>query len=476
MKRIFSPILFSVLLTYTLSGFALEAVQTKPLTKEPLNTKTSLPLEDLQRFTSVVEQIRNYYVQPTTDKALFENAIRGMLSGLDPHSAYLDPEEFAELKAATSGKFGGLGIEVTLEEGFIRVISPIDDTPATRAGVLAGDLIVKLDDTPVKGLTLKKAVELMRGNPGTHIVLTILRKGQNNPLKLKVDREIIRSKSIKKEVLASNYGYIKISQFQNRTAEDMIQAVNDLKKETNQNLKGLILDLRNNPGGILDSSVKVSDAFLDPAKLKYEGMIVYTEGRLPGSKIREVATGSDILNNAPIVILINGGSASASEIVAGALQDQKRAVVVGTQSFGKGSVQTVLPLKDNYGLKLTTALYYTPSGRSIQATGIVPDIEIKDVKIPETKKDVDDLSWAILKESDLTGHLSANKEQNKNNKTEKNNQKMPSIPLLNTPSDTQRKAGVTPVPVTPDAPLIVRDYQLNEALNILKGLAMLKNK
>ncbi len=460
MKHIFSPILFSVLLTHTLNCVAIEAVQSRPL---PGSTKVSLPLEDLQRFTSVVDQIRNYYVQPTTDKALFENAIRGMLSGLDPHSAYLDPEEFAELKSTTSGKFGGLGIEVTLEDGFIRVISPIDDTPATRAGILAGDLIIKLDDTPVKGLSLKKAVELMRGNPGTNIMLTILRKGQTGPLKLKVDREVIRAKSIKKEVLASHYGYIKIAQFQNRTAEDMIQALADLKKETNQNLKGLILDLRNNPGGILDSSVKVSNAFLDPSKLKYENMIVYTEGRLPGSKIREVATGSDLLNSAPIVVLINGGSASASEIVAGALQDQKRAVVVGTQSFGKGSVQTVLPLKDNYGLKLTTALYYTPSGRSIQATGIVPDIEIKDVKIPEAKKEVDDLSWAILKESDLAGHLS--------NKTDTNN-KTAVVPISKVPTDVQKKAAAS----APEAPLMVRDYQLNEALNILKGLSMAKEK
>jgi len=315
MSSILSSRLFTLLLGYSLVSYSLsysfnslaapvtqkiplqptpQAIQTQP------TIRTVLPLEDLQRFTSVVDQIRNYYVQPTTDKELFENAIRGMLAGLDPHSAYLDPEDFAELNANTSGKFGGLGIEVTKVDGFIRVITLIDDTPATRAGILAGDLIIKLNDTPIKGLTLKKAVEIMRGNPGTSIMLTILRKGQNTPLQIKVPREIIRAKSIKKEVLANHYGYIKISQFQNRTAEDMLRAIDDLKKDTNQNLKGLILDLRNNPGGILDASVKVSEAFLDTDKLKYGGLIVYTEGRLPGSKIREVATGHGVLNNAPV--------------------------------------------------------------------------------------------------------------------------------------------------------------------------------
>lgn len=458
MKRILLPILFPVLFVHSFSCVAAEPAK-----------RTTLPLEDLQRFTAVVEQIRSYYVQPTTDKALFENAIRGMLAGLDPHSAYLDPEEFAELKANTSGKFGGLGIEVTLEDGFIRVISPIDDTPAMRAGVQAGDFIIKLEDTPVKGLSLKKAVEMMRGDPGTYINLTILRKGQNAPLKLKVAREIIRTKSVKKELLASNYGYIKISQFQNRTAEDMLQAVHDLQKETNNNLKGLILDLRNNPGGTLDASVKVSNAFLDPAKLKYDGMIVYTDGRLPGSKIKEVANARDLLNGTPIVVLINGGSASASEIVAGALQDQKRAVIVGTQSFGKGSVQTVLPLKDNYGLKLTTALYYTPSGRSIQATGIVPDIEIKDIKIPEPKKDAEDLSWMTLKESDLSGHLSIQSKEDKTKKVDPK-AKTPAGTTQVAPSPTKATTAVS------NQPLMMRDYQLNEALNILKGLAMIKGK
>ncbi|MGD9591114.1 MAG: S41 family peptidase [Candidatus Berkiella sp.] len=431
----------------SLSAFAQAA-------QDPTPQKT-LPLDDLQRFTSVVEQIRKYYVKPVDDKELFENAIRGMLSGLDPHSSYLDPSEFSDLRANTSGKFGGLGIEVTMEDGYVRVISPIDDTPAQRAGLKAGDLIVRLEDTPVKGLTLKKAVEMMRGDRGTPILLTIMRKGENQPLKIKVTRDLILVKSVRTKVLDKNYGYIRISQFQTQSGEDLVNAINQLKKETNNNLKGIILDLRNNPGGILESSVKVSDAFLDKPKLGYSGMIVYTEGRLPGSEIKELAQDGDLLNGAPIVTLVNGGSASASEIVAGALQDHKRSLIVGTQTFGKGSVQTVLPLKDNHGLKLTTALYFTPSGRSIQAQGITPDIEIPDLKIPESKEQDND-SWINVKEADLQGHLdNANKEKTKEEVKEK----------LTSSEST--------MPTTEDAkkPLVNQDYQLNEALNLLKGLA-----
>lgn len=410
----------------------------------------ALPLEDLQRFTAVVEQIRKYYVKPVNDRELFENAIRGMLSGLDPHSSYLDPSEFADLRATTSGKFGGLGIEVTMEEGLVKVISPIDDTPASRAGIKVGDIIVKLDDAPVKGMSLKKAVEMMRGERGTPILLTIVRKGATQPLKIKVTRDIIQVKSIKAKLLDKSYGYIRISQFQMHSAEDMLAALQKLKKESNNNLKGLILDMRNNPGGILEASVKIADAFLDRPKLKHQGLIVYAEGRLPGSEIKEVAHDGDVLNGAPIIALVNGGSASASEIVAGALQDQKRALVVGTQTFGKGSVQTVLPLKDNYGLKLTTALYYTPSGRSIQAKGIEPDIEIPDIKIPEMKKD--ELEELInIREADLDGHL-------ENTTASK--------------SESKPQASVTPATEAPtdDKSIVNQDYQLNQALNLLKGL------
>lgn len=408
---------------------------------------SKLPLDDLQRFTTVVEHIRKYYVEPANDKELFENAIRGMLSGLDPHSAYLDPQEFTDLKVNTSGKFGGLGLEVTMEDGFVKVISPIDDTPAARAGMLPGDLIIKLDDTPVKGLSLRQAVDLMRGERGSNITLTVIRKGVNKPLQVKVTRDIIRVKSVKKDILDENYAYIRISQFQTRTGEDLVANINQLKEENPGKIKGLILDLRNNPGGTLDSSVKVSDAFLNAPDLKHDKLIVYTEGRLPGSKIREKAHRGDVMDGMPMVVIINGGSASASEIVAGALQDHHRAIVTGTNSFGKGSVQTVLPLKDNHGLKLTTALYYTPSGRSIQATGIVPDIEIKDIKIPEQEEDN---SMSPIKEKNLQGHL-----QNGNGLDY---------------AKTQMSAD------EPKQPLVIRDYQLHEALNILKGLVLLKNR
>lgn len=416
--------------------------------KTQSNEQEPLPLDDLQRFTSVVEQIRKYYVKPVEDKELFENAIRGMLSGLDPHSAYLDPGEFSDLKASTSGRFGGLGIEVTMEDGIIKVISPIDDTPAQRAGLKSGDLIVRLDDAPVKGMTLKKAVEIMRGERGKPIMLTIVRKGSTQPLKIKVMRDLIQVKSIKTRLLDKQYGYIRISQFQTQSAEDMIAAIDKLNKESNYKLKGIILDLRNNPGGILESSVKVSDAFLDRSKLGSNGLIVYTEGRLPGSEIKEMAHDGDVLNGAPIVVLVNGGSASASEIVAGALQDHKRAMIVGTQTFGKGSVQTVLPLRENHGLKLTTALYFTPSGRSIQAEGIVPDIEIPDIKMPEAKNEEED-NVGNIRESDLEGHL-------KNSTTTKEAKE----PVASNEKDEKDE----------NKALLSQDYQLNEALNLLKGL------
>ncbi|MGE3318352.1 MAG: S41 family peptidase [Candidatus Berkiella sp.] len=433
----------------------------------------TLPLDDLQRFTAVVEQIRKYYVKPVDDKELFENAIRGMLSGLDPHSAYLDENEFSDLRANTSGKFGGLGIEVTMEDGFVRVISPIDDTPASRAGIKSGDFIVKLDDTPVKGLTLKKAVEIMRGDRGTNILLTVVRKGSSAPLKIKVTRDIIQVKSIRTKILDKQYGYIRISQFQTHSGEDLVQAIERLNKETNNKLKGLIIDLRNNPGGILESSVKVADTFLDKPKLNYNGMIVYTEGRLPGSEIKELANDGDIMHGAPIVVLVNGGSASASEIVAGALQDHKRALIVGTQTFGKGSVQTVLPLRDNHGLKLTTALYFTPAGRSIQAKGIVPDIEIPDIKMPEVKQD--ELEELVnIRESDLDGHLeNGSKKSEQSDKSEKELEKEP----VASDSSSETKPSKEATKETDEGKLALKnDYQLNEALNMLKSLTFIESR
>ncbi|MEY3182544.1 MAG: hypothetical protein RLZ35_529, partial [Pseudomonadota bacterium] len=278
-------------------------------------------LDDIKQFTTVLEHIKKYYVNTVTDKELLENAIRGMLAGLDPHSTYLDTEEFSELKVHTSGKFGGLGIEVTMDDGLIRVISPIDDTPAARAGIHAGDLIVRINETPVKGLKLQEAVDMMRGDRGTPITLTIIRQNETKPLKMTLNREVINVRSVRQRLLEPGFGYLRISQFQTNTGSDVAKAIQTLQKDNQKApLKGLILDLRNNPGGILEASVQVSDVFLDQPKLKYDGLIVYTKGRLPGSELEEKASPGDLINGAPIVVLINGGSASASEIVAGALQ------------------------------------------------------------------------------------------------------------------------------------------------------------
>lgn len=412
--------------------------------------KDELPVEEIQRLTTVIDYIKNYYVNPIKDNTLYDNAIRGMLAGLDPHSAYLDVEEYEDLKVSTTGKFGGLGIEVIMEDGFVRVISPIDDTPAAKAGVKAGDLIIRLDDTSIKGLSLKTAVEKMRGKPGSTITLMIIRKGEVKPLRIKVIRDIINVKSIKAHMLEQNYAYIRISQFQNDTGNELTKIINSLKEK--HKIKGAILDLRNNPGGILDSSVQIADAFLDKDKLKYDGIIVYTKGRI-GSQIKEQAHSKDILNNAPLVVMINGGSASASEIVAGALQDHGRAIIVGPEpSFGKGSVQTILPLKDKRGLKLTTALYYTPAGRSIQAIGIKPDITIENIRIPEVQKD-NNGNGIYLRETDLQGHLENSTLKASDMQTDKKEDKAKQKEL----------------------PLIYTDYQLYQALNILKGIVAIRN-
>ena len=412
-----------------------------------------LPLDELRTFTDVFARVKNDYVEPVEDKTLLENAIRGMLAGLDPHSAYLDEAEFKELQVGTTGEFGGLGIEVGMEDGFVKVISPIDDTPAQRAGVQAGDLIIRLDDTPVKGMSLSDAVNLMRGKPGTAIRLTIVREGQEKPLEISVKRDIIRVKSVKSRMLDKGYGYLRISQFQSKTAENLLQAMDDLKKENGGPLKGLVLDLRNNPGGVLDGAVAVSDAFLN------SGLIVYTKGRIDDSNMRFTARPGDVLNGAPLVVLVNQGSASASEIVAGALQDNKRALIVGSKTFGKGSVQTILPLSNGGAVKLTTARYYTPSGRSIQAEGITPDIQFDNVKV--TAADKNDLN---IKEADLSRHLINSTPKSKAEDAVK-------TPADTTPADKDGKKGDKK-----DEPLASSDYQLYQALNLLKGLAILKDR
>jgi carboxyl-terminal processing protease len=404
-----------------------------------LKDNQDIPFEDLQAFTEVFSRIKSDYVEGVDDKKLIEDAIRGMLSGLDPHSSYLNTSEFSDLKIGTTGQFGGLGIEVGMENGFVKVISPIDDTPAARAGVQAADLIIKLDDKQVKGMTLNEAVKIMRGKPNTDIVLTIVREGESKPLVITITREIIRVKSVKNRMLEPGYGYVRITTFQSRTTTDLLKAISDLQKETS--LEGLILDLRNNPGGVLNGAVGVSDAFID------DGLIVYTEGRIEDSSHRYLATPGDSLNGAPLVILINGGSASASEIVAGALQDHKRAIIMGTKSFGKGSVQTIQELRNGSAVKLTTARYFTPNGRSIQATGIVPDISLKTLKIPAT----DENQGASFSEKDLDGRLS-----NPNGETGE------------TDGDAKDKIDSEKLAET--------DFQLFEALNLLKGLHILNQQ
>ena len=398
-----------------------------------------LPLDDLRAFAEIFGRIKNDYVEPVPDKKLLEHAIRGMVSGLDPHSSYLDVDEFRDLQVGTRGEFGGLGIEVGLEDGFVKVISPIDDTPAQRAGIKAGDLIIRLDDKPVKGMTLNEAVKVMRGKVGTGITLTIVREGADKPLKIRVVRANIKVTSVKGRLLEEAFGYIRISQFQSHTTDDMLKAISRLKKESGGRLKGLVIDLRNNPGGVLNSAVSVSDAFLTG------GLIVYTQGRLEDSQLQFKAASDDVLNGAPIVVLVNEGSASASEIVAGALQDHKRAVIMGKQTFGKGSVQTIVPIKGNTAVKITTARYYTPSGRSIQAEGIKPDILLENVTVAAKEGG----ALNPLKEADLVGHLDNGDPAKTSGKTSGQGTK------------TQK-------------PLVERDYQLNEAFNLLKGLYILQ--
>lgn len=405
------------------------------------SSERALPIEELRTFSEIFGKIKADYVKDVEDKALLENAIRGMLTGLDPHSAYLDQEEFKDLQVGTSGEFGGLGIEVSMEDGFVKVVAPIDDTPADRAGVQAGDLIIRLDDKSVKGMTLNEAVNIMRGKPGTDILLTIVREGEEKPLSITITRDVIRVKSVKSRLLEPGYGYLRITNFQQHTGEHLKKAITELKKENNGTLKGAILDLRNNPGGVLGAAVEVSDAFLD------KGTIVYTEGRAKDSELKYNAIPDDVIDGAPLVVLINGGSASASEIVAGALQDHKRAILMGSRSFGKGSVQTIFPMSNNTAVKLTTALYFTPSGRSIQAEGIEPDISLEPLKLAK----VDDNGIDPLKEADLSGHLgNGNKDKKPDDKKlEKDDKK---------------------------EDLASKDYAVHEALTLLKGLNILQQR
>ncbi|MEM7304901.1 MAG: S41 family peptidase [Pseudomonadota bacterium] len=361
-----------------------------------------IPLSEIRLFTDIYARIKKDYVEEVGDKSLLQGAIRGMLASLDPHSTFLSEDEFKELQIGTSGEFGGLGIEVGMDDGYVRVISPIEGTPADEAGVKAGDLIIKLDETQVKGLTLGEAVKLMRGRRGSDIVLTIIREGESEPMEITVTRDVIRVKSVRSRMLEPGYGYIRISSFQSKTTRNVIEALDKLLKESDQHLDGLVLDLRNNPGGVLTGAVGVSDIFLTDGQL-----IVYTKGRVKDAELEYSASTNDSLDGTPIIVLINEGSASASEIVAGALQDHNRAVIMGKGSFGKGSVQTILPLKDNNALKLTTALYYTPDGRSIQAEGIEPNILVEETY----EQGEEEKAFEFVREEDLKGHLENHDEE-----------------------------------------------------------------
>jgi carboxyl-terminal processing protease len=430
-----SQIIKILCLSYLSFVLAFPAHAQSPVNESQENAENlPLPLDEVRIFTEVLNRIRNAYVEPIDDQTLLENAVRGMLAGIDPHSSYLVNDDYDNLQEMTTGEFGGLGVQVGVSNGFITIISPVDGSPADIAGIKAGDIVIKIDDTPTTDITIDETTDLMRGAPGTDVVLTVLREGVDEALEITVTRDIITSSSVRSRFIEPGFGYIRISQFVTGTGREINTALENFHLSETE-LKGIILDLRNNPGGVLQAAVDVVDAFIS------EGLIVYTEGRETNSYSRFDATPADPSRGVPLIVLINQGSASASEVVAGALQDHNRAVVMGTQSFGKGSVQTVLPLADDRAIKLTTALYYTPSGRSIQARGITPNIIVRQGRLTSLPENP-----ASYREEDLAGHL-------------ENEDLIGSIPEV--------------LDLTGDQ-VLIGDYQLNEAMNILKGLALLR--
>lgn len=440
---------------------AASAATTAPIVP-PKSNSVEIPVDDIQRFSTVIAQIKRYYIESPTDKNLFNNAIRGMVMNLDPHSSFLDEDDLKDLQTVTTGEFGGIGVEIIPENGYIKVISPLDDTPAFKAGVKAGDLIIRINDKIIRKMTVREAINMIRGKRGTNVELTILRKGEKKPLRFNVMRDVVKVASVKSKMLEPGYAYARIVFFQAPAQEDLKKAILKLQAEAKGKLRGLVLDLRNNPGGLLDSAIHISDMFLDAPRSKYDSLIVYTKGRIPGSDIRAKATPGDIVQGVPIVVLINGGSASASEIVAGALQDYKRAILMGTRSFGKGSVQTIIPIDRTSAVKLTTALYYTPSGRSIQAEGIVPDVIVNELKV---NKDTEDKVLEDVDEKGLSGHLANGNKEKETTKGEieglkEEDKKTP--PSIMNPTDDHTEV--------PTNPLAFEDYQLFEALNMLKGI------
>lgn len=393
--------------------------------------------ESIELFTDVLAIVKKSYVEEVDTKKLIYGAINGMLAALDPHSSFMPPDTYKEMKIETKGSFGGLGIEITIKDGILTVISPIEDTPAFNAGIKSGDQILKIDDKFTKDLSIMDAVKRMRGAKGTKVVLTIMREGFEKPKEFSLMRDIIQVKSVKFKSLDDGYGYIRLSQFQEKSDEDFTRALKTLKEQNGGTLRGLVLDLRNNPGGLLDQAVRISNHFVE------DGLIVYTEGREADSKMKFSASKGGKEPRYPIVVLINSGSASASEIVAGALQDHNRAVIMGTQSFGKGSVQTIIPLSDDSGLRLTTARYYTPKGRSIQAKGIVPDIVVERLELAATEKK----EGMHIREKDLEHHFESDGKDE---------------------AEAAKKSTYS----TDDS--VKGDYQVLRGLDLLKGLEILK--
>jgi carboxyl-terminal processing protease len=410
-----------------------------------------LPLNELRVFAEAFNRISSAYVEEIDDKTLLENAIKGMLSQMDPHSSYLDKDSFNDLQESTSGNYGGLGIEIGMEDGLLKVISPIDDTPAANAGIESGDLIIQLDETPVKGMSLSEAIEAMRGEPGSNIEILLIKTDNPTPTPLTLTRQIIKVASVRQRYLEEGFGYLRIAQFQSGTGDEVEKALIQLKDEGD--LEGLVIDLRNNPGGVLQAAVAVSDVFID------DGLIVYTRGRMENSETRYNARTPDSIQGVPIVVLVNAGTASASEIVAGALQDHGRAIVMGTTTFGKGSVQTILPLTNEKAIKLTTARYYTPNGKSIQAEGIIPDIWVDRSTVTPAKSN----PWRI-KEKDLPKHLEGDSDGSKLETDFDDSDN----PVLMDPDSSE-----PPSYYSNNMELAIRDYQLNEALTLLKGLHIL---
>jgi len=429
------PLLVTALLLLGHPGLAQEDQPADPLSAPSTPEREQLrplPIAEVRLFAEALEAIRSAYVREIDDQTLINYAIRGMLAGLDPHSAYLSADDYDSLQESTEGQFGGLGIEVGEENGYIKVITPIDDSPAARAGVMPGDLIVEINGRPVREMLVNDAVDLLRGEVGSDVQVTLMRESEAEPIDLTLTREIISAVSVRHRSLEPGFGYIRISQFRNNTGQEVVRAIEQLRAEHQEGFNGLVLDLRNNPGGVLQASVEVADAFLT------SGQIVYTDGRFADSDGNFYATPVDPSNGVPLVVLINTGSASAAEIVAGALQDHGRAVIMGTRSFGKGSVQSVLPLNNERALKLTTSLYFTPLGRSIQAQGINPDIVVDEALVTRRLP-----RRGVYSERDLQGHLPG--------------------------SEPDESAITVRTPITSSEQVIVSDYQLNEALTLLKG-------